>query len=133
MPYEVQGFLGLLSCSAGTASEFVGIILWPAGLDRESPTKIERITNGHPSRHAVLVGPRAAAQAQPSKVTGVILQYNESRTVRNHSFGFRNFIINEFRALLDTGYNISHGLAINVKRISWAFHYGGSWDSTTKV
>jgi hypothetical protein len=130
-PDEVQGWVGLLSCSAGTASKFLGIVLWPAGLDREHPTEVQRAEYGYPSyKNTVLVGPRAAAQAMRSKVT--IVQHNESRMVRSYYFGFRHYIINESQALLDIGYSVNQVSCVDAGG-GWAFDRRGSWDSTAKV
>lgn len=135
-PDEVQGWIGLLSCSTGVEFEFLGIVLWPAGLPRDSPDEVIRVSyrssdQWQPQRHTVLVGARAAMQAQRRTVT--VTQQSECRTIRDYFFGYRHFIVNESQALLDAGYVVSNATAKNLSNVGWAFGYHPRWDAMTKT
>jgi hypothetical protein len=127
LSYIPPGWVGLLSCSAGTSSKFVGIALLPTSQDLESPIQVRRTRYGHYSGMCSgLVGPRAAAKAKRSQIT--IIQDNDYQNVRSQYPGFRHFIPNESPELLSSGYNVFHAFGK-----CFAGKEFGSWDSISKV
>jgi hypothetical protein len=116
-PDEIHGWVGLLSCSAGTGTKVPGI---------------ERTQFGYPSaKQTLLVGVRAATQATLTKIT--ILQHKESQSVRNYSGGYRHTIINTSEALRAVGYRISTASGRNMDRIRWGYGYHPRWDPVQNI
>lgn len=105
---EVQGWVGLLRCSTGVPSEFLGIVLWPAEPHTSSSTKFQRVTFGRKEKRTVVVGPLAAWEAVQKEIT--IIPLSESNNVRDYIAGYRHFIIVESQAFLDAGYKLSNAV-----------------------
>lgn len=131
-PNLIHGWVGLLSCSAGIATKIPGIVLWPAGTDRETPRHVKRTEFGYDSiKHTFLMDVRAATQATLTKIT--ILREDESQSFREQLEGYRHTIINVSRVLRDAGYSISDAFAWNVEDAHWSDGYHPKWDPVKHI
>jgi hypothetical protein len=130
-PDDVGEWIGLLSCSTGVPTQFLGIVLSTASQKGQSIANVRRIQSGYvPIIQTVLVGPRTAARAVRKKVT--IIQKNERLVDWDHFYLSRLFIINESNALLGSGYSVYRASVINMEK-NFPYHFHKSWDSTAKV
>jgi hypothetical protein len=127
-PNEHTGWIGLLSCSSGTDTELVGIILFPPVPDATSDQRVGRVDiwRDELSYHSVIVGPRVAARSVLQKVT--IVPEGEGQRSRGYFLGCRQIVVNESQAFRGTGYHISNGTGLNVAENSGLWQYSPSWD-----
>jgi hypothetical protein len=115
---ELLGWLGLLSCSQGKGSEFLGILLLRGLEDSHKPAKVYRgvFSLGLSfNARTIIVGARAAAQAVRQEIA--ITQYHlpdyHFAPSWNIFEGCRQYIINRSEALVSMGYDISTVSEIN--------------------
>ncbi|KAH8721590.1 hypothetical protein GQ44DRAFT_712094 [Phaeosphaeriaceae sp. PMI808] len=127
-PNEHAGWIGLLSCSPGTNTELVGIILSSNILDTNSNQRVGRepIWRDELSYHTVIVGLRVAARSVLQKVT--IVPEEEARRPRGYFLGCRQIIVNESQTFRGTGYHIRNGTGLNIAEQRGFWGYGPSWD-----
>ncbi|KAH7111829.1 heterokaryon incompatibility protein-domain-containing protein [Dendryphion nanum] len=106
-----RSWIGLLSCSAGTSSGFLGIFLCSFDIDSYLSMNLERVSiniDGY-SCKTMVVGPRAAVRSTLRSIT--ILRDYDNHAVRNAYYGFRQIIVNESQAFQGIGYHVSNGAA----------------------
>ena len=122
------GWIGLLSCSSGTDTELVGIILFPPVPDATSDQRVGRVNiwRDELPYHSVIVGSRVAAQSVLQKVT--IVPEEEGRRSRGYFLGCRQIIINESQTLRGIGYHIRNGTGLNIAEDRGLWGYKPSWD-----
>jgi hypothetical protein len=109
-----RGWIGLLSCSTGSTLKFLGILLYPTAHDQDSNAKFTRArayTFGA-YYHTVVVGSRAAARSVLKTVT--ITGFEEGQKLRDWRLGYRQFVVNESRALNNVGYQVRSGTAWDI-------------------
>lgn len=131
-PPQCSGWVGLLSCSAGTNSGLVGIVLFAVGVPG-SKKRVGRahIWSGEEPCHTVVVGPRAAAQSVLEKV--IVIREEESLRTRGYLLGYRQIIVNQSQAFLDTGYYVTSGTGFNIAENRQLLGYSTVWDSKAMV
>ena len=133
-PDDVCGWIGLLSCSPGSSSQFIGILLCPEARDDGSNARVARarIYRDRSFYSTVVVGSRAAVRSVPQTVT--ITGFDESRTVRDLYRGYWQFVINQSSALQDIGYHVRNGTGWSA--VQWrerGFGYNPTWDAEAMV
>ena len=127
------GYVGLLSCSPGSNSELLGIVLHSAGEGADSSKKLERVHFGEVAYpcNTVVVGPRAAAQSVLEAVT--IVRDSESQAKRNLYWGYRQIFVNVSQTLREMGYSVTGGTRNNLGGV-WSFQDDKPvWDPATTL
>ena len=127
-PNKRAGWIGLLSCSPGTDTELVGIILFSSVLGANPNQHVQRanIWRDELSYDTVIVGIRVAARSVVQKVT-IVLEEETPRS-RGYLLGCRQIVINESQAFQGTGYHIRNGTGLNMSDKFRLFGYRSSWD-----
>tara|TARA_R110002003_G_scaffold37_3_gene2138 strand:- start:2415 stop:3140 length:726 start_codon:yes stop_codon:yes gene_type:complete len=122
------GWIGLLSCSSGTDTELVGIMLFPPVPDATSDQRVGRVDiwRNELSYHSVIVGPRVAARSVLQKV--IIVPEEEGPRSRGYFLGCQKIVVNESQAFRGTGYHIRNGTGLNVAENRGLWQYSPSWD-----
>jgi hypothetical protein len=124
--------IGLLSCTTGTNSGLLGIILLTVGKYGSSTHMIRtHILSDDEPCFTVVVGPRVAAQSFLQNVT--IIRERESLKPRNSLLGCRQIIMNQSKAFLETGYHVRSGTGLNIAENRHTFGYNLVWDPVALV
>jgi hypothetical protein len=105
------GWIGLLSCSTGSSSEFLGIPFCPAGSGDGSSIRVTRthIDADHYPYNTLVVGSRSAVRSKLETIT--ISRHIERNGLRGNHQGYRQIVVNEGRTLQSLQYKIHSGTA----------------------
>jgi hypothetical protein len=126
--------IGLLSCSTGSHSRFLGILLRLERRDEKGNARVKRVEIRYLESpySTIVIGPRAAAKSVLQKVT--IARSDESQGVRNSALRLRQVCINESSAFRATNYRVKSGTAWNIAEPETpGYGYNQVWDPLSKV
>jgi hypothetical protein len=126
--------IGLLSCSTGSRTRFLGILLRLERRDDKGNARVKRVEIRYleDPHSTIVIGPRAAAKSVLQKVT--IARSDESQGARNSALRLRQVCINESNAFRATNYRVKSGTAWNIAFPSTpGFGYNQVWDPHSMV
>lgn len=126
--------IGLLSCSTGPHSGFLGILLRLEKRDDNYSARVKRVEIRYLEfpYSTIKIGPRAAAKSVLQKVT--IARFDESQGVRNSTLRRRQICINVSEAFRATNYRVKSGTAWNIRAPETpGYGYSQVWDPHSMV
>jgi hypothetical protein len=131
-----RGWIGLLSCSTGSRSKFVGVLLLLGNANDESSTVATRARYraGTFYYNTLVVGSRAASRSSLKTLT--IARFDESGRKRgryfSHPLSYRQIVVNESVALRDMGYHVKNGTGWNIAQSTWN-PYNPTWNPKSMI